>query len=313
MDDGNLPAISVVIPVYNRALVAGDAIRSVLAQQFDDFELIVVDDGSTDKIEEVVASFHDPRLVYLRQPRNCGGNAARNRGIDAARAPLIAFLDSDDYYLPHKLGFTVRYFAERPDIDVLLDSFIKRYPESDRADLELRNGDSDSNEQILEALFNRRIWKATSGIAARRDATIRAGKFDEKLRRRQDFDFILRLAKVARLATTNEVNWVKCYSADTISGSLESFATQTIEFYRRHPEYYSNPAYRPGFSHDLGRHFTRLARQGRFGGAWHDARRLAKELGWWPFLKLAAGGVGLFKDRQRMIRAQGQEAATFRQ
>lgn len=312
MGNGKPPAISVIMPVYNRAPVVGDAIRSVLAQQLDDFELIVVDDGSTDNIAEIVDSVHDARVICLRLPRNGGGNAARNRGIEAARAPLIAFLDSDDHYLPHKLGFTVRYFADRPEIDVLLDSFVKRYPERDRMDLELRNPVMDSNEEILDALFNRRIWKATSGIAVRREATIRAGMFDETLRRRQDFDFILRLAKVARMATTAEINWVKCYSADTISGSLGSFAAQTIEFYRKHPEYYSNPVYRPGFAHDLGRHFARLARQRRLGGAWHDARRLASELGWWRFLKLAVGGVGLFKERRQSIRAKGQEAAALR-
>lgn len=301
------PAISVVLPVHNRASVVGDAVRSVLAQQFNDFELIVVDDGSTDGTAETIEAFDDPRLRFIRQPENAGGNAARNKGIEAARAPLIAFLDSDDSYLPHKLGFTVRYFADRPEIGVLLDSFVKRYPDRDLAEMAVRNPVLDGNDEILEALFDRRLWKATPGIAVRREAAIRAGMFDESLRRRQDFDFILRLAKVARIATTDEIGWVKTYAAETISGSLANFAPSTIDFYRRHPEYYANPAYRRGFAHDLGRHFSRLVKRRRFDAAWRDAKLLARELGWWRLLTLAIGGVGKFKARRRSIRAEHQK------
>ena len=309
MGDSKEPAISVVLPVYNRASVVGEAVRSVLAQQFHDFELILVDDGSTDRIAETIGAFTDPRLRFFRLPANAGGNAARNKGIAAARAPLIAFLDSDDAYLPHKLDFAARFFAERPEVDVLLDSFVKRYPERDRTDIVLRNPVLDVNEQIIGALFNRRVWKATPGIVVRREAALRAGMFDEGLRRRQDFDFILRLAKVARIATTDEVGWVKSYSADTISGDLASFASSTIEFYRRHPEYYANAAYRSGFAHDLGRHFSRLVKRRRLGAAWRDANLLAKELGWGRFLELTIGGFGQFKSRRRSIRSERQEAA----
>lgn len=299
------PAISVVMPVYNRAPVVGEAIRSVLAQDFPDFELIVVDDGSTDGTAKAVEAFDDPRVRLIRLPANAGGNAARNRGIEAATAPLITFLDSDDAYLPNKLGFAVRAFAERPELDVLLDSFIKRYPERDRPDIELRNPVLDDNGAIVEALFNRRIWKATPAVTARRETVLRAGKFDEGLRRRQDFDFILRLAKVGRIATTDQLLWVKSYARDTISGDLGNFVGATLDFFRRHPEYYSNPTYRPGFAHDLGRHFARLVKRRQFAAAWRDAKPLARELGWWPFLKLTVSGIGLFRARRRSIRDDG--------
>ena len=298
------PSISVVMPVYNRASVVGDAIRSVLTQEFADFELIVVDDGSTDGTADSVAKFDDPRLRLLRLPANAGGNAARNRGIEATKAPLIAFLDSDDAYLPNKLGFTVRAFAERPEMDVLLDSFVKRYPERERPDSELRNPVLGDNDEILEALFNRRIWKATPGITAKREAVLRAGKFDEELRRRQDFDFILRLAKVGRMATTDQLLWIKSYATGTISADLRNFVPSTLAFYRRHPEYYSNPAYRPGLAHDLGRHIARLIKRRQFADAWRDAMVLAQELGWWRFNKLTIAGIGLFRARRRSIRGE---------
>ncbi|HZQ39551.1 MAG TPA: glycosyltransferase family A protein, partial [Rhizomicrobium sp.] len=96
------PFFSVVIPVFNRAEPLRRAIESVRAQTFQDFEIVVVDDGSTDNPRAVVESFADDRIHYWRQP-NAGGGAARNRGIDEARGELVAFLDSDDVFLPHHL------------------------------------------------------------------------------------------------------------------------------------------------------------------------------------------------------------------
>ncbi len=297
------------MPVYNRVRQVTAAIQSVLDQQFDDFELIVVDDGSTDGTLEVMKAIKDERLRVLVSARNAGGNAARNRGIEASRAPLLAFLDSDDCYLPDKLGYLNGYFASRPDVDVLLDSFIKRYrPGRDRPDIDLRNPVLDSNEAILEALFNRRIWKATPGIAVRREAALRAGMFDPLLRRRQDFDFILRLAAVARCATTDELLWIKTYSTDAISSQLDSFAESTLSFLERHPEYRDNQAYRSGLAHDLGRHFVRLAKRKQWGQALRDAKLLSSTLGFVPLVRLTVEGAGLFKSRRRAIREKSSNA-----
>lgn len=96
------PEFSVIVPVYNRAHVLGRTLKSVLAQTFQDFEIVVVDDGSSDDPKAVVQEFADPRIRFVRQ-ENRGGGAARNTGIDAARGRLVAFLDSDDEFLPHHL------------------------------------------------------------------------------------------------------------------------------------------------------------------------------------------------------------------
>jgi len=110
-DGGALtPFFSVVIPVYNRADVLDGALRSVLAQTEQDFEIIVVDDGSKDDPARVVESFHDSRIRFHRQI-NRGGGAARNAGIDLARGRFTAFLDSDDVYLPGHLA-TMRKLLE---------------------------------------------------------------------------------------------------------------------------------------------------------------------------------------------------------
>lgn len=98
-----IPLFSVVIPVYNRAAELADALRSVLTQTEQDFEIIVVDDGSTDDPRKTVDDAGDPRVRYCRQD-NRGGGAARNAGIDLARGRFVAFLDSDDRFLGHHLA-----------------------------------------------------------------------------------------------------------------------------------------------------------------------------------------------------------------
>ena len=104
------PFFSVVIPVYNRAGPLGNALRSILAQSCQDFEIVVVDDGSIDNPKQAVDRFLDPRIRFIRQD-NRGGGAARNAGIDNARGRFIAFLDSDDEFLPDHLE-TMRRLLE---------------------------------------------------------------------------------------------------------------------------------------------------------------------------------------------------------
>ncbi len=96
------PAISAVIPLYNKASYISRALNSVLAQTFQDFEVIVVDDGSTDRGAAIVKEFTDSRIRLIHQ-ENRGVSAARNRGIEASRAELVAFLDADDEWLPKHL------------------------------------------------------------------------------------------------------------------------------------------------------------------------------------------------------------------
>jgi GT2 family glycosyltransferase len=96
------PHFSVIIPVYNRAAVLGIAIRSVLAQSYQDFEIVVVDDGSKDDPAAIARAFNDPRIRFIAQ-ENQGGGAARNTAIDASRGRFIAPLDSDDIFLEHHL------------------------------------------------------------------------------------------------------------------------------------------------------------------------------------------------------------------
>ncbi len=114
------PAVSIVLPTYQRGALIGRAIRSVLEQTYGDFELLIIDDGSTDDTAAAVARFRDPRLHYRRLDVNRGVAAARNVGIRHAAASLLAFQDSDDEWLPTKLERHLHAFAGcGPDVGVV--------------------------------------------------------------------------------------------------------------------------------------------------------------------------------------------------
>ena len=184
------PKVSVILPVHNRADVLPRAIHSVLDQELREFELIVVDDGSTDGSADATGSFGDERIKLIRLGRNRGGNVARNAGVRAASAPLIAFIDSDDRYLPNKLAWVAAEFDRRP-------SSTSSSTASSRSSRRARESPKwSANNPVIKdrklfrtALFTRQLWKATPAISVRREIALEAGLFDETLRRLQDFDF----------------------------------------------------------------------------------------------------------------------------
>ncbi|PKL70602.1 MAG: glycosyltransferase family 2 protein [Methanomicrobiales archaeon HGW-Methanomicrobiales-1] len=109
-----IPSISVVIPLYNKSPYIARALNSILSQTFQDFEVIVVDDGSTDKGATIVKKFKDPRIRLILQD-NQGVSVARNRGIEETRSELIAFLDADDEWLPNHLETLLRLWNRYPE------------------------------------------------------------------------------------------------------------------------------------------------------------------------------------------------------
>lgn len=110
----NTPVVAITIPLYNKGKYIARALNSIFAQTYQDFEIIVVDDGSTDCGPDIVSRYTDPRLRLIRQA-NAGPGAARNRGICESTAPLLAFLDADDEWLPEFLEKSVQLLQAHPD------------------------------------------------------------------------------------------------------------------------------------------------------------------------------------------------------
>ena len=144
----DVPAVSVVIPLYNKGPHIARALNSVLAQTFQDFEVIVVDDGSTDDGAEVVRSFEDPRIRLIQQ-ENRGVSAARNRGIEAARAELVAFLDADDEWLPGFLETILRLRTRYPDAGLYGTAYELHFPGSIVETVCIRGG----GDRLLSSYF----------------------------------------------------------------------------------------------------------------------------------------------------------------
>lgn len=187
--DGVIPHFSVVIPVYNRADVLGVAIQSVLAQSDQDFEIVVADDGSRDDPKAVCGAFNDPRIRYVRRA-NGGGGAARNTGIDYANGALIAFLDSDDTFLPHHLETMRRLLAgttstagyARMIVDRGDGKAILKPPRA------LAPGEDMATYLLCDRGFVPTITTVVPAGLARRV------RYDEDLREAEDMDFAIRLA-----------------------------------------------------------------------------------------------------------------------
>jgi len=282
------PAVSVVLPVHNRADILVRAIQSVVDQRFAGWELVVVDDGSIDDSIAIASGFGDERIKIIALEQNRGGNIARNEGIRAARAPLIAFLDSDDAYLPEKLERVVAIFEAKPRLDLLVDSFVKvQPPGSRRARVVRRNPVIDDRQIFRKALFTRQLWKATPAITARREAIVRAGFFDETLRRLQDFDLLIRISEFANCASTDEVLWVKYWDERSISAQ-DNMIPANIELCRRHPEFLRVPEYRPGLAHALRLSLWRRLKAAQFGRAAGDVRNVARAFGGREAVRLLA-------------------------
>ncbi len=184
------PKVSVILPTYNRADLLPAAIDSVLGQSFTDFEVLVIDDGSQDDTRRVVAAIPDPRIHYFHQ-KNSGVSAARNRGLEVARGEYLAFLDSDDLFLPAKLAFQVAQLDADPALGMVAGGF--RYIDWQGAWLaERRPWVFQPNLDLSTVLLGAAI--ITNSVLLRKDWLERVGDFKVGLSWAEDLDLWLRLA-----------------------------------------------------------------------------------------------------------------------
>ncbi len=188
-----MPRVSVIMPAYNSQQVLGEAVASVLSQSYPDFEIIVVDDASSDNTAEVVSGYGD-RVRYIRREMNGGAAAARNDGIRASAGEFICFLDADDLYLPDRLEAAVAFLDGNAEFGAVYADCEVRGPE----------GETMVPSLIRASGCRKRIttWREvargepmhTSSITVRRGCFERVGLFDERMRRAQDSELWLRLS-----------------------------------------------------------------------------------------------------------------------
>lgn len=185
------PLVSVIIPTFNRAHVLPRAIDSVIGQSFEDFELLVVDDGSTDGTAEIMERYKrwNRRVRYLVQPVNAGVSAARNRGMKEARGRLFALLDSDDEWLPEKLAAQVAFFEMAPRDVGLLYGGVRTVGASTWVFRPQAHG------WIHPLLLERNVIHSTSNVMIRREVYETIGGFNEQIPAIEDWDYWIRVAK----------------------------------------------------------------------------------------------------------------------
>jgi glycosyltransferase involved in cell wall biosynthesis len=184
------PNVSVVIPAYNAARWLAETVQSVLGQSYADFEVIIVDDGSTDGTAGVAQSVADSRIRYIYQ-QNRGLSAARNAGTREARGRYIAFLDADDLFRPDKLARQVAVLDGCPEVGLVTCGF--EFIDEGGQRIGQQCSWLDCPKLDLPTLL---FWNPLlpSTLIVRREWCERAGPFDERLRRYEDWEYAIRLA-----------------------------------------------------------------------------------------------------------------------
>lgn len=194
------PLVSVIIPNYNHARFLSDAISGVLGQTYQNFEIIVVDDGSTDNSREVAEQFDD-KIQYIYQ-RNAGLSAARNTGIRAAKGSLIGVLDADDMYEPTFISTLVAVLESNPDADGVYCGY--QFVDQDNNLLPQIENRPVPSDELYDALLDGNFFVPES-IFLQRYVYDDVGLFDEALRACEDWDVWLRVTKKYRVIHVPEV------------------------------------------------------------------------------------------------------------
>ncbi len=183
--------VSVILTCFNGERWIEEAIRSVLAQSHFDLELIVVNDGSTDRSRQIVLSFTDPRLRYVEQA-NRGIPGSRNRGLEEAKGETICILDQDDLWDPNKLALQVRFLAEHPEVAVV-------YTNADHIDefgrvIGCRFATPQPEGRLLEQFLRRGVAVPIVTTMIRRRCLDQIGGFNERLYGCDDYELLVRIA-----------------------------------------------------------------------------------------------------------------------
>ena len=228
----NAPAVSIITPAYNIAGYVAETLDSVFAQAFQDFEIIIVNDGSPDTIEfERVLEPYADKIIYLKQP-NLGAGAARNVGIEHARGELLAFLDGDDVWETDFLKSQIE-FLEKNNLDLVYADAILFGGSAMDGQRYTRNAPS-TGAANFESLLDLRCNVITSGVLARKRNVFDAGKFEKAKVRAHDFILWLKMARNGtRIGYQKKILLKYRVRRDSLSGDSVQRVEREIDVYRR--------------------------------------------------------------------------------
>lgn len=283
------PPVSVVIPAYNRETTIATAIRSVLSQSWGEMELLVVDDGSADGTIAVVEAIGDPRLTLLRHRGTQGPSGARNTGLRAAAAEIVAFQDSDDIWLPDKLAAQMACLEDPAVVASYCGMLVTGSPtgEGDPGTVSLAPRFGYASGDIAPALRQASLI-STQTLAARRAALIAAGAFDPDLRALEDWDLAIRLCRLGPVQAVPEPLVVQRFSDNSLTRLSENWARAHAAVLRKHDAFFAaEPA-------KAARQWRMVAGRMARIGDWAAAEAAAREA-----LRFARGDPRLWGHRLR--------------
>ncbi|WP_025209156.1 glycosyltransferase [Hippea sp. KM1] len=215
-----IPKVSVILPTYNREKTVSRAIESVLAQTFTDFELIIIDDGSTDNTKEIVNKFKDERIVYVRYNENRERSAARNSGIKISRGKYIAFLDSDDEWIRDKLKKQVNLVENsKENVGVVYTGYTQVWDNLNGR--KITNPFIDSVEKLEGNIYEelkKGDFVLPSSVLVKKKVFEKVGLFDEKIYAGEAWDLWVRISEKFLFSFIEEPLVVRYINNDSLSG-----------------------------------------------------------------------------------------------
>ncbi len=252
--NSNSPLFSIVIPCYNRGELLHRALLSCVRQSYAGFEAIVVDDGSTECIKEVVGSIDDSRIRYFRQT-NAGSSAARNTGMALSKGNWISFLDSDDYFYPGKLD-KIRSVIAATDADLIVSR--AKQNRISGVPWQIPEQILGCDEVLTEFMFSRYQVIPTSTFVVRRSVALKI-KFDDTLSIGEDIDYIVRLAG-ARKKIFMIPDVLVVYDDSETDGRLSrgGHGLEIEDWLEKNRRYFSNKGYYGFRATYLSKHLGRI-------------------------------------------------------
>jgi hypothetical protein len=229
------PKISVLLPTYSRRHILPRTIASVFAQNEKDFELIIVDDCSVDDTSTYLASLNDPRIRVLRPPNNLGTAGARNLGLEAARADIVALLDDDDVFLERRLSAPLAVFAHKPEVVATLSTSVKLNLK--RAQIARMPELTLAPAAFEWALICDLIGVEGTSITVRRQTALDVGGFCHGMKWIDDREFLIRASRRGSGHLIAEPLWQKYWSEDGQSNQWEQAGLSLLSYVAAQPDF----------------------------------------------------------------------------